>query len=111
MLQTQQLRLYDFMFENYLFTLALKFTEFLTFIMAFSTSAFCLSHFCMTWVKAVQQFFSTVSKMNTLLPLFKHIRINLIPVACNKPLIFDKKSPGTIKDHQLSVGNPHLSVN
>lgn len=65
----------------------------------------------MIWVKTVQQFLSTVSKINTLLPLFKHFRIHLIPVVCNKPLIFDKKSLGAIKDQQLSVESTHLCVN
>lgn len=64
----------------------------------------------MTWVKTVQKFFSTVIKINTLLPLFKYFRMNLIPMVCNKPLIFVKKNLGTQKDQQLSVESTHLCV-
>lgn len=71
----------------------------------FSDSAFCPRHFCVPRVKTLQQLLSTVSKTNTFSPLFKHFRINLIPLVCNKPLIFDKKSLGTIKE------SPHLCVN
>lgn len=60
-----------------------------------------LRHFCVTWVKTVQQFLSTVSKRKNLSPLLKHFRINLIPVACNNPLYFTRKSQDNKKSKAL----------